>query len=167
LQLNPGNRPWQYQGIVFHEQQAMLNKRRNLSRYGLDKGNLKQQVSLRDNKTGIHGIADAIIFQDDRLSVLEFKISGDKPARGQILQLAAYAIMAQSQYNLPCRQGFILFGTRGKTHVIPVDKSLCSKTRHTIAQIRNNLEKPLLPGSPASSEQCGQCEYFNFCGDRE
>ena len=24
----------------------------------------------------------------------------------------------------------------------------------------------LLPDSPASSAQCGQCEFLNFCGDR-
>jgi len=167
LQLNPGDRPWQRQGVDYHTRLEMLNKRRRLSRYGLDKGTLKHQVSLRHPDVGIHGIADAIIFHDGKLSVLEFKISGSKPTRGQRLQLVAYAIMAENHFSKNCDQGFIVYGERGKTVKIEINQPLRSKTLETIAAIKHNLGKPLLPVSSASSEQCGQCEYFNFCADRE
>lgn len=164
--INPSDRPWQEQGVTYHKRQKMLSKRRNLSRYGLDNGELKFDVHLHCPGIGCHGIADGIIFTEDQLAIIEFKISGQKPQKGQILQAGAYGIMAESQFHKPCKYIFVLMGNRGKTFRFTLDTKLRNDVLTSLEAIQDNLNQPLLPHSPATDLQCGQCEYLNFCGDR-
>jgi CRISPR-associated exonuclease Cas4 len=168
LGINPGDRLWQHQGIDFHQRQAMLLKRRNLRPFGLENPKLQYNVSLRSITHGIHGICDAILFAQEEICPLEFKLDASKaPQRGHILQLGAYALMAEEQFGKHCKRLFILYGTRGQTCVIPFDQKIRTAVMQVAMDIRQNLNTPLLPASPATSKQCGQCEYLNFCADRD
>lgn len=167
LGINPGDRLWQTQGVDYHQRQAMLIKRHNLKQYGLEQPKIEHNVLLRSEILGIHGICDALLISAEELCVLEFKLNSTKaPHRGHVMQLAAYAMMAQEQYGLECRQMFVLYGTKGQTYKIQLTQELRSQVLSLVENIKKSLVKPLLPNSSASVGQCGQCEYFNFCADR-
>lgn len=164
--INPGDRKWQQQGVSYHVRQSMLMKRRQLSRFGFDNGNVEFNVQLRSISLGCHGIVDGLILKDDEVAAVEFKLAGVKPQRGQILQVAAYGMLAEEIYNRPCRQVFILIGDRGKTYAYNLDDRLRNAVTATLSKITSSLSNPILPDSSATDIQCGQCEYYNFCSDR-
>lgn len=167
LNIHPTERVWQRQGVEFHQRESMLMKRRNLSRFGIVEAKIQHNVTLQSQALGIHGICDALLFNNFEFSALEFKIAGvAQPQRGHVLQLAAYALMAEETYQLPCIQLFILYGDKGKTHRIAFTSELKAETLRVIAKIKASFERPLLPASSATGAQCGQCEYLNFCADR-
>lgn len=166
--VNPSNRLWQQQGVSFHERQTMLLKRRNLKQFGLQQPVLKHNLHLRSEVFCLHGVCDAILFTEREACPLEFKLGSLKsPRRGHILQLAAYALMTQEQFGINCNQLFILYGPRGHTYRVSFDSTVRADVLRVVEEIRDNLGKPLLPNSSASDKQCGQCEYLNFCADRE
>lgn len=165
-QINPGDRPWQSQGVTFHQRQSMLTKRRNLSRFGLARGEVQLSQKLKSTQLQCHGICDSIILTDNEVAIIEFKLAGKKPTKGQMLQAAAYGMVAEQQYNRPCKRIFVLIGERGKTYHYPLNKGLRSKVVQALREVQFNLTQPILPHSAATEHQCGQCEYLNFCGDR-
>lgn len=165
-EVNPGDRKWQKQGVSFHERQTMLMKRRQLSRFGFASGEVKFNVQLKSEKLRCHGIADALVIKEHKISAVDFKLSGHKPSKGQVLQTAAYGMMAEQSFDLHCNRVFILIGDKGKTFSFELDEVLRKKVRQTLKDILDSFSIPILPDSPATSVQCGQCEYYNFCGDR-
>jgi len=168
LSINPGDRPWQSQGVSYHDRQEMLVKRRRLERFGLFEAVLKTNIALYSEEKALHGICDALLVSEEQVVPLEFKLaSGFQPRRGHVLQLAAYGVLAEEQFKKPCEQMFVLYGDRGKMHRVKLDKALRHDLMQVVQAIRKNLQNPLLPASPATSAQCGQCEYLNFCADRE
>lgn len=166
MSLNPSDRKWQQQGTKLHQRQEMLSKRRNLSRYQIENGQVKHQVQLQSETLGIHGRCDALVLADHEIYPIEFKLAGTTPTRAQITQLVAYGVMAEQHFALPCRTGFILFGDKGKTVKVEISEQARAELNKVIKEIQHNLNTPLLPNSSASAPQCGQCEYLNFCGDR-
>lgn len=167
LNIQPKTRIWQQQGVDFHQRQQMLNKRRLLSRYGLEQGELIHNIVLTHSELNIHGICDAAIITSSEVIPLEFKLQAAAPVRGHKLQLLAYGLALENRYSLPAQRGFILYGARGKTQLLEFTPSLRQSTTATIQAIQNNLQRGMLPFSSASAAQCGQCEYLNFCGDRD
>ena len=158
---------WVKQGESHHKRQTMLNRRRKLSRYGLDQGLLREDVELHDEDLGLHGICDAVIETEHAVHPLEFKLYGDKPRRGQIYQLVAYGILCEKKFGKPASCGYILFGLRGQTQQINFDEKIRNDVLSATYSMRQNLERSTMPDSSASTAQCGQCEYLNYCNDRE
>src|SRR5690625_3753846 len=127
LSINPGDRPWQSQGVSYHKRQEMLVRRRRLERFGLSEATLKTNISLYSEKKSLHGICDALLINEEQVVPLEFKLSSSfQPRRGHILQLAAYGVLAEEQFGKPCVQMFILYGDKGKMHRVKLDEALRS-----------------------------------------
>jgi len=146
----------------------MLSRRRNLSRFGIA-GDAKvlSDVYVRAQKLGCHGIADMMLETATALYLVEFKISELKPVKGHILQVAAYAIAAEEQFQKPVAGVYILYGDRGKTFEVHLSPALRQQVETTVSRISALLSGASMPDSAASAEQCGQCEYLNFCADRD
>ncbi len=96
LGLNPPRPPWVRQGIDHHQRERMLQRRRRLSRYGLDEARLVEEPQLRAPELGLHGRPDALLETEDAAYPLEFKLGDSRPANGHLLQIAAYALLAES-----------------------------------------------------------------------
>lgn len=168
LRIKAHDKPWISQGVSYHKRQSMLSKRRNLDRYFInDKGKMYFDVQLKSDSIPIHGIADMIIVTDSNISVVDFKMSSKKPSKGYVLQVVAYTMIAENYCNRASKNGFILYGERGKTLPIEINKDVKNSVIKVIEEVKKNLESPIMPDSPASEEQCGQCEFVNFCSDRE
>ena len=167
LNMKSASPLWVKQGEAHHTRQTMLNRRRKLSRYGLDQGLLHEDVELHDGGLGLHGICDAVIETEQAVYPLEFKLYGDKPRRGQIYQLVAYGILCEKKFCKSATCGYILFGQRGQTQHVNFDEKIRIEVVNAIYSMRQNLEHSCIPDSSASFAQCGQCEYLNYCNDRE
>ena len=85
---------------------------------------------------------------------------------GHILQLTGYAILLEEKFQREVKQGFILYGKKGKSLRVEFTEERKKKVIEIAQKIISSFETGLLPDSPATSAQCGQCEFLNFCGDR-
>lgn len=168
MQLQLTDKPWMKQGVDHHLRQTMLSRRRNLSRFGIaEDARVLSDVYVRSKKLGCHGIADMMLETTNSLYLVEFKISELKPVKGHILQVAAYAIAAEEQFHKPVSGVYILYGDRGKTFDVELSAALRRQVETTVTRVNSLLNGASMPDSPASAEQCGQCEYLNFCADRD
>lgn len=166
LRLNPTRPEWVKQGEILHQKQAAVFKHRTLKRFGLEKADQQFEVFVKADNLALHGIIDSLLITDDCFYPIEIKLSGIKPTKGQIMQLTAYAMVAEKQYNLACDKGFILFDKNGKTHPIKIDDKMRKKVLDVRDKITTDLAKSYLPDSSATPAQCTQCEYLNYCNDR-
>lgn len=158
---------WVKQGVDYHVREQRLSQSRTLKRYDIDLGKIEFDVKLKSNKWDIHGLADAVILLPEQALVIEFKLSCDKPTRGQKLQMVAYALMIEEQYNIDVNVGFISYESKGKVHRVEMKDELKHSLEKAIKHIGIMQSIQILPDSSASSSQCEQCEYINFCNDRE
>ena len=156
---------WVKQGSSYHDRESLLWERRNLSRFNLKQGNKHYNVAMSDKKLGIHGISDMIIETTDAVYPVEFKLSIESKKRGDILQLVAYAMLAQIHFQKSCNISFII-GKDGSLCKVNVDESKMKQTDKVISEIKVMINKGYKPESNASLAQCGICEYVNFCNDR-
>lgn len=165
--LQPATPLWVKQGEDYHAKQQELFKRRNLSRFGLEQAIWHFELSLWHNDLSFHGKPDALLELDEEVIPLEFKMTGSKPLPSQIVQLTAYGLLAEKSMGKICKRGFLLYEERGKTHEIIFDELRKQKVFEVAMRILDNESRPLLPDSSAGEHQCGQCEYLNYCNDRE
>ena len=169
--LNVQGNFWLRQGLSFHDRSAMLTKRRNLSHYGVKSGGFRfvADIKLYDEELGLHGICDGAIYTDfGDIHPLEFKLTENQsPVLGAKVQLTAYAILLEKKENRPISRGFILMGNRGKTYEVQFSNALRSEVMRVATAIRTSMELATLPSTAATNAQCCQCEYSNFCADRE
>lgn len=167
LRLNPARPQWVKQGEKFHQSQNHLFKHRTLKRFDLENAQQEFEVRVSDSKLQLHGLVDSILITKSQIYPIDFKLSGTKPTKGQLLQLTAYAMLLEKEYNLPCKRGFILYEQKGKTQPITfteVNKQRVLKIRDKIIE---GLSAGLMPFSSATPAQCTQCEYLNYCNDRD
>jgi len=167
LKITPVRPQWVKQGEDFHAKQEQVFKHRTLKRFDLEKAQQLFNVSVSDEQLQLHGIVDSVLVTKKEVFPIEFKLSGFKPTTGQILQITAYGMLLEKQFQLPCNTGFILFEQKGKT--LPVKMTEINK--HKVLKIRSEiikgLNEALMPYSSATASQCTQCEYLNYCNDRD
>lgn len=166
--IKPYEQPWVKQGIDEHIRQQMLMKRRNLSRFNINNiGFIKDNVELYSEKLNLHGICDAVIETAEASFVLEFKNSSYyKISLATSVQLAAYAMLYEENFNKHVEKGFVLYGTKAKILEIKIDQELKDRTLDIRDKILETIKRSYIPNSPADETKCSQCEFFNFCADR-
>ena len=166
LKLNPPRPQWVKQGEALHNKQAQVFKHRTLKRFGLENAEQRFEVFVQSESLQLHGIVDSLLISESHCYPIEIKLSGNKPTKGQIIQLAAYAIVVRQQFELVCDKGFVLLGEKGKTYPVEVDSDMEKQVLKIRDRIFNDLEKSYTPDSSATPAQCTQCEYLNYCNDR-
>jgi len=156
---------WVKQGEDFHRMETQLWKRRNLSRFNLEKGEVHHNLTLRDDALGLHGIVDMAIETEEAVYAVEFKLSANNKSRGDQLQLAAYAMLLEKHFSRPSPVGFLV--GKGKVlHVIAINTDKRNAVMEMADRIKRMLQLGLKPESSATVAQCCICEYVNFCNDR-
>lgn len=157
------------QGIESHRRYAMLERRRGLSRFGLEGFRKVFSVSLKSIRLGIHGIVDGVLLGTNTVHVIEFKPERRHVPAGHLLQTMAYGLLAEERYSMPLAGVHILHGEKGRTISVTGEGlvALRKETLAAIVQARKVVEDAFMPQSPAPDLKCSQCEYLNFCGDRD
>ena len=157
---------WIKQGEDFHKLEEKLWKRRNLSRFNLEKGKRFYNLKMSSAKLSLHGVADMAIETETAVYPVEFKLSArEGKKQGNQLQLTAYALLLEKHFSKPSPVGFIT--GKGKVlRIVKFDQKRRQALTKAIEEIQQMLRKGLKPESDASIVQCCACEYVNFCNDR-
>ena len=166
LGLRPPQPLWVKQGVDWHRRQEILSRNRTLARYGLLQARRHFQCHLASELIGLHGIADLLLVTDAEVVPVEFKQGTGPLNKGGHVQLTAYGVLAEQHFGLPFKRAVVLMGEKAKADGIPDTPESRDALRVALTGLRQTLESALLPDSPASLPQCGQCEYLAHCNDR-
>lgn len=170
----PRIRPITYsmeEGIRSHVEEDQREERRSLRTYGLTEGERAFHLALRSPNLGLTGRVDLAIATPSREAkdaqgiVVEYKLSEQKAGTHFILQLAAYALLLEEAWGLPVTKGFLYSIPLRRAESIVITEHLKRKVRQTTEQIRQVIDREMIPSPPASLRRCVTCEFRRFCND--
>lgn len=170
----PQIRPLTYKmeaGIAAHEDESEREQRRSLRPYGLTTGERFFDVWLRSDDLGVRGRIDMVIAVPEcaapnaEVMPVEYKLSERAPGRHFKVQLAAYALLLESAWQLPVRRGFLYLIPLRKAVAVPITPALRRQAHEQLASIRHMVEHEAMPDPPASRRPCVNCEFRRFCND--
>ena len=164
----PVNRPTTHPmqlGAVQHEVLSVLERRRALSRYGLDAGSRQFHISLHAESLGLSGVLDLLIETENEAFPVEFKSTTQRLNLNAKYQLTAYALMVEACLGKSVSQGFIYRIPTQRITVVPISETLRRKTHQAIEQIRNMLSDERMPPPTPQRGKCVECEFRRFCAD--
>jgi len=129
-------------------------------------GKIEYNVNVRSHR-GFYGICDAVIKTKDQIVPLEFKANIRSLNRGTVLQLTGYSLALEEMLGQPIRGAYILYGHRAKFSFVEITERARQDFNNVLKKIQDLLTNGEFPDSPAGLSQCAQCEYLNFCNDRQ
>lgn len=159
------------EGILRHREEQEREERRLLRSYGLTQGERYFDVVLRSPMLGLSGHLDLLIVTPGKEApgaegiVVEYKLSDRKPRPHFKLQLAAYALLVETLWNIPVNRGFLYLLPLRKAEPITLTTQLKNRVRETISGIRTTIEREVLPPPPHHQAICVSCEFRRFCND--
>jgi CRISPR-associated exonuclease Cas4 len=159
------------EGILHHHEERDREERRLLRSYGLTEGERLFDVSLRSPRLGLSGRLDLVIITPARDApeaegiVVEYKLSDRKPGPHVKLQLAAYALLIEDQWNIPVRRGFLYQLPLRRAEPISFSTQLKNRVRTTITAIQTAIQSERQPPPPDHQAICVSCEFRRFCND--
>ena len=156
---------WVKQGVKFHNKQILLQKQRTLKRFELEQGEIYYEYNLSSSGMRAHGKCDIIIESLDEVVPIEIKTS-EKIYKSYILQLIGYGLLAEEKFNKPFSMGFIISGQKGKPHRIEASIELRGAFFKAWDSMVKVINGSMLPETSATALQCSQCEFINYCNDR-
>ncbi len=170
----PKIRPITYlmeEGIRSHEEEENREERRSLRHYGISSGDRVFHLALQSTQLGLSGRVDLAIATPSRDApnaeaiVVEYKLSEQKAGAHFTLQLAAYALLLEEAWGIPVRRGFLYSIPLRRAEAIPITPHLRKKVVQTVGQIKQMVERGIMPPPPASQYRCVTCEFRRFCND--
>ena len=166
--LTPVHRPTTHPmqlGAVEHEVLSVLERRRTLSRYGLEAGSRKFHLPLHAESLGLTGVLDLLIETEDGAFPVEFKSTTQRLNLNAKYQLTAYAMLVEACLGQSVSQGFIYRIPTQRITAVPISETLRRKTSQAIAQIRGMLSDERMPPPTPQRGKCVECEFRRFCAD--
>lgn len=156
---------WVEQGKEKHEKRNVTLKKKLPKILKYLNGKLDLDVPVRSN-FGFFGVLDGLIRTQDELIPIEFKSSTSKPGKSALLQLGAYSVCLEEMEGKEIKRSFLLYGDRVKVWEIHLSNDIREMVRETYQNINEVMNTPLLPYVSTSPSKCIQCEYLNYCNDR-
>lgn len=158
---------WVKQGEAYQQRREQLLGKRPLFRDAAQcHYRQKFNVAVQEPTLGIHGVIDIVIETERESIPVEIKLNVAKPQRGQVLQLVAYALCLESG-GAHVHRGLIIAGKRQRRYEVHITDALRDECRRAIARLHELIANPYLPPSSATLSKCMQCEFQNFCQDRD
>ncbi|MGH9581854.1 MAG: CRISPR-associated protein Cas4 [Bryobacteraceae bacterium] len=142
-----------------------LEMRRGLQAYGLAGARRRFGVWLSDTRLGLSGKTDLVLEADDRVAVVDFKLTGGEVGENHRMQLAGYSMLAEMAYGLPARVAFLYRIPDNRVFAVEITEDLRAAVIKTIDEIRDTAEKQWCPPATAVRGRCAECEYANYCAD--
>lgn len=170
----PRIRPITYtmeEGIHSHQEEDEREERRSLRTYGLKEGERTFHLALHSEQFGITGCLDLAIVTPTKTdphasaTVVEYKLSEQQAGPHFKLQLAAYALLLEEAWHIPVTQSFLYAIPLRRAERIAITPALRQKVNDTIVQIRQMVEREVMPPPPSSQRRCTTCEFRRFCND--
>lgn len=153
-------------GKTAHEDHQRLEKRRQSFRFGVLEAKKVFEPTLRSSKLGLVGMVDMVLVSETEVIPVEMK-SGKSGWPGHRLQLAAYGLMAQEEFSLPCSRGFLAYEGMEDNQIeeIKFEKGIFQEVFYTMGKMKELLTYGLMPEPTPIRGRCKDCEYKRHCGD--
>jgi CRISPR-associated exonuclease Cas4 len=81
------------------------------------------------------------------------------------LQLAAYAMMLETQFEMPVTKGYLYLMPARKAESVPISKALRNSVHKALAAMRRIAEHEYMPPPTQHVRKCVSCEFRRFCND--
>ena len=153
-------------GSQYHNRQNELFKNRKFIKFKLPI--IKAHSNLYLQNQSMQGIADLVLECQNEIIVAEFK-NQNKPIlnKGTKMQLIAYSKLASSHFAKPFSKIMLICGSNLKFKIFDIKSNDLAQFDSLIGQIDKMIEREQFPQSYASLAACMQCEFKNYCDDRE
>lgn len=169
LGLRLAQRPVTYkmtEGSLAHQRTEELEERRSLRAYGLEDGERLFNVILRSERLALSGRLDLLIRRRCEAVPVEFKNSRAGLGLHHKYQLTAYALLAEEQTGLPVRRAFVYWIPLRRAREVPISPAMRTYTQRVLNEIRDNVERELMPAGTRQLGRCRECEFLRYCNDR-
>lgn len=142
-----------------------LEMRRGLQMYGLQGARRRFGMWLSDADLGLSGKADLVLEAEDRVAVVDFKLTGGEVGENHRMQLAGYSLLAEKAYGLPAGVAFLYRIPDNRVFTVQVTEQLRKAVMQAVAGIRETAEQQWCPPATDVRGRCAECEYANYCAD--
>lgn len=153
-------------GLDYHAKQDELFRKRNFAKFGIEFKEIHKNLYVENDE--FSGVLDMILVCDDEIIVCEFKDQTNLNLnKGTKMQLIAYAKLASKRFNLPFHRAILCSGNNLKFKIYSITNADLSEFEKVIANIKTLMHLGSFPDSSANLNACKQCEFLNYCDDRE
>lgn len=153
-------------GSEFHAKQDELFKSRKFVKFGINFKQIYHNLYLQNDE--FSGVLDMLMQCDNEVIAIEFKDQKSLSlSKGAKMQLIAYSKLASSHFGLPFSRVILCAGNNLKFRFFDITADDLAEFDRVITQIKTLLKNENFPSSSASAAACEQCEFKNFCDDRE
>lgn len=142
-----------------------LEMRRGLQEYGFERAQRRFGLWLRDEGLGLSGKADLVLEGTAALAVVDFKLTSGELGENHRIQLAGYAMLAESVYGKPSNVAFLYRIPDNCIFSVAITEELRTAVRKAVADIRQMGETQWCPPATAVRRRCTECEFANYCAD--
>jgi CRISPR-associated exonuclease Cas4 len=121
---------------------------------------------LYSRSIALSGKPDYII-RDKKGSLIPVEIKSGraiKPHRGHMLQLAAYCLLIEENYNVAVPYGILVYADK-RQHKIEFDKHLRADLMRTVEEMRRAQGRPPQRGH-SQRQKCRCCSFYRSCSSR-
>lgn len=142
-----------------------LEMRRGLQAYGFAGARRRFGVWLSDEGLGLSAKTDLILEAEDRVAVVDFKLTSGEVGENHRMQLAGYSMLAEVAYGVPAAVAFLYRIPDNRIFAIEITAELRSAVSRAVSRIRDIEREQNFPPATAVRQRCVECEYMNYCAD--
>lgn len=142
-----------------------LEMRRGLQEYGLLEAERRFGLWLSNDAAGLSGKLDLLLLAPERAAVVEFKLTSGEVGDNHRLQLAGYALLAETAFDRRVDLGFVYRIPDNRIFPVPITGDLRARVAEAVQGMRRVAELQELPDPTPVRGRCLECEYANYCGD--
>ena len=158
-------------GVQAGEDERQREKRRSLRAYGLQRGEAFFNVDLYSPRLSVTGKLDMAIQTDDNSSrkpeaiPVDYKFTAGRVISHFLMQVIAYGILLEEQWNIPVHRGFIYLIPARRAKMVEITPSLRRQVEDALCDMRRIILEEAMPPAPRRRGKCTVCEFRRFCND--
>jgi len=127
---------------------------------------IKSEVKIKSINLGLSGIIDQLEIYPSGIVPLELK-TGKMPNEGvwpgHKVQIGAYALLLEEQYNASVVEGFVVYLDANERRQIHINEFLKLEIKELIKKVNNLLESKELSGFCGNENKCNACGLKDDC----
>src|SRR5581483_9796269 len=106
----------------------------------------------------LSGKADLILEDDERVAVVDFKLTSGEVGENHRIQLAVYSMLAEAAYGIPARVAFLYRIPDNQVFAVEVTTELQGAVTSAVARIREMENNQRYPPATTVRRRCAESE---------
>jgi len=147
-----------------HEDEPKRALRRTMRLENIASARREFDVPVQSEGLGLSGQIDEVLFFDDSLIVVDYKLAKVAGQHFKV-QLAAYTMLAEATFHLPALRGILYLIPKREAVEVTISSRLRQQVKDTLNAMRRIAETEVMPETTANRRACVDCEFRRFCND--